>query len=212
MRLRGEYRFGRWVQLEGIKQKIIETVENSHPDFPVYVLEYISTALGVSSRWFEQSEWLKIIELFYVCLSKNPKIDIPITHFSQEKVKEEPWSYSERTWPLYVHTLAQAYGWTLKEISQLRVGIALGMIQEIMTDKQLEREFYYGLSEVAYPYNKNTNQSNFKPLDRPYWMRPTLDPKKDVPRFSIPKSMLPDGVVIMENVLPDEYLPKEIIH
>ena len=209
---RREYLFRQWIELENIKSKIIEAVENSHPDFPVYLLDYISTALGVSSKWFEKAEWIKIVELFYACLARSPKVDIPLTSPSKEKFKDDPWTYEGRTWPLYSHLIAQAYGWTLKEISQLQVGSALSMIQEIMVDKQLEKEFQYGLSEIAYPYNKSTKKSVFKPLDRPYWMRPTFNPQIDIPRFKIPVGMMPEGVVVMDKVLPDEFLPKEVVH
>lgn len=204
--------FGRWIELEGKKEKIIEAVSNGNPDFPDLLFSYIETALGVRSKYFENADWLKVIELFYACLSKSPHVKIPLTEPSKEKIKDDPWTYEGRTWHLYAHLLAQAYGWTLKEISQLHVSEALSMIQEIMVDKQLEKEFQYGLSEIAYPYNKSTKKSVFKPLDRPYWMRPELNAKRDIPRFLIPKEYLPEGAVIIKDVLPDEFLPKEIIH
>lgn len=196
------------MHLEGLKEKVIEAVPRGQ--FPELLLSYVGTALGVNPKWFEQADWIKVAELFYACLSKSPSVKIPLTSPTKENIKADPWSYPERTWPLYSHLLAQAYGWSLEQISQLQVREALSMIQEIMTDKQLEREFYYGLSEIAYPYNKNTKQHIFKPLDRPHWMSPTFNPKKDIPRFKIPVSMMPEGAVIMDKVLPDEFLPKEI--
>ena len=198
------------MDLEGIKEKIIEAVSNRQADFPILLLAYIETALGVSSKWYAKANWLKVVELFYACLLKTPVVKIPLTSPSNEKFKDDPWSYPNRSWHLYSHILAQSYGWDLEYISQLQVGEALAKIQEIMTDKQLEREFVYGLSEIAYPYNKNSKQSIFKPLDRPHWMRPTINPVRDIPRFPIPKDMLPVGVVMLENVLPDEFLPKAI--
>jgi hypothetical protein len=212
MKYRGTYLFGRWVQLEGKKEKIIEAVSKGQPDFPDLLLSYIETALGVRSIWFAQANWLQVVELFFACLSKSPQIKIPLTAPNPETYKDDPWTYEGRTWRLYAHLLAQAYGWTLSEISQLHVGDALGMIQEVMVDKQLEKEFQYGLSEIAYPYNKQTKQSSFKPLDRPYWMRPELNAQRDIPRFTIPKSYMPEGTVIIKDAIPDEFLPKEIIH
>lgn len=211
MKKRGEYRFRLWIILEGKKERIVAAVEKEQSDFPDLLLDFISTAAwGLSPKLFEHADWLKIVELFYVCLSKSPRVDIPLTASNNEKIKEDPWNYEGRTFPLYAHLLAQAYGWSLREISQLQVEQALSMIQEIMVDKQLDREFYYGLSEIAYPYNKNTKQSIFKPLDRPYWMRPTLNPQKDIPRFTIPMEMMPMGAVVIKDVLPDEFLPKAI--
>lgn len=204
----GEYRFYQWMRLEQNKERITQAVEGDG-DFPDALLLYLSTALGVSSKWYEQADWLKVVELFYACLMKSPIIKLPITTPTGEKFKDDPWAYEGRTWHLYTHLLAKSYGWNLEYISQLRVGDALAKIQEILTDEQLDREFYYGLSEVAYPYNKQTKKSVFKPMQRPYWMREKI---RDVPRFKIAKEMLPVGAIIMDNVLPDEYLPKEIVH
>ena len=208
MKHRREYRFGRWMQLEQIKEKIITAAENGG-DFPDRVLEYISVAVGVSSKWYEKADWMRVISLLYVCLSKSPTVHLPLLTPSHEKSEPEPWHYEGRTWHAYSHILAKAYGWTLKEISQLKVEDALAKIQEILVDEQLEREFVHGLSEIAYPYDKNTKKSTYKPLPRPHWMRPAAKP---IQRFKIPKSMMPMGNVVYEGVVPDEYLPKEIIH
>ena len=195
--------------LESIKEKIVEAVEKSSPDFPDRVFDYISTAISISSKYYEQANWIKIVELFYLCISKSPSIKLPLVTPTDEKFAEEPWNYPNRNWHLYSHLIAKEYGWSLTEISRLQVVDALSMIQEIMVDKQLEREFYYGLSEVAYPYNEQTKKSIFKPLERPHWMRiKTIS----IPRFNIPKDSLPMGVVKIDGVLPDEFLPKEIIH
>lgn len=204
---KGEYLFRQWILLEGIKAKIIGAVENNQPEFSDYILDYISTALGVRSKWFAVADWLRTIELFYVCLSKAPIVKIPLTSPTQEPYKDDPWTYDGRTWHLYSHLLAKEYGWSLEYISQLHVSEALAKIQEILTDVQLEREFLYGLSEVAYQYDSGSKKSTFKPMSRPYWMKEQI---KEVPRFKIPKTMLPQGAVILDGVLPDEYLPKEI--
>lgn len=195
------------MQLETIKEKIGTAVKVSGEDFPDRVLEYIFTAVGVSPRWYEKADWMRVINLFYVCLSKSPTIHLPILNPSGEESKTEPWHYEGRTWHAYSHLLAKAYGWTLKEISQLQVGEALAKIQEILTDEQLDREFLHGLSEIAYPYNKNTKKSEFVPLPRPHWMRPKAKP---IPRFKIPKATLPMGNVVTDGVLSDEYMPKPV--
>jgi len=195
------------MRLESIKEKIIEAVKTNGEDFPDRVLEYIFTALGVSPKWYEKADWIRVITLFYVCLSKSPRVELPFLLPSGEKAEPEPWHYEGRTWHAYSHTIAKTYGWTLKEISQLKVEEALAKIQEILTDEQLEREFVYGLSEIAYPYNKNTKKSEFVPLPRPHWMRPKARP---IPRFKIPVSMMPVGNVISEGVLSEEYAPKPV--
>lgn len=165
--------------------------------------------MGVSHEWFEHADWELLVKAFYLGLSKSPQVELPILSPSDERSKDESWDYPDRTWHLYSHMLAKAYGWTLSEISQLRVEEALAKIQEIIVDEQLDREFYYGLSEIAYHYDKNSKVSRFVPLQRPHWMRPKMQPIKKSP---IPKSMLPIGNIISDGVLPPELMPKEIIH
>lgn len=201
-------RLKKWILLEAQKEKIIKAVEGGN-DFPNELFSYLSTALGVNYKWYEQADWTILVEAFYLCISKSPVLDLPIISKSNEASKEEPWDYSTRTWHLYSHLLAKTYGWSLSEISQLHVEEALAKIQEIIVDDQLDREFIYGLSEVAYHYDKNTKTSKFVPLPRPHWMRPKMQPVK---KMLIPKSMMPVGNVVMEGVLPPELMPKEIVH
>lgn len=201
-------RLKQWVELEAQKEKIVQAVEKGD-DFPSELLLFISTAWGVNSKWIENADWNLIIQAFYLCLSKLPKVDLPITSPSNEKSKEESWDYSARTWHLYSHLLAKAYGWTLEYISHLQVDEALSKIQEIIVEDQLDKEFMYSLSEIAYQYDKNTKTSKFVPLPRPHWMRTKVQPIK---KFVMPKSSLPVGNVITEGVLPPEFMSKELIH
>lgn len=199
-------RFKKWIELEVCKQKIIKATEGGN--VPKELLRFLSVAFwGIDKRYFEQANWEQIITTFYICLSTFPQVELPITTPTDEKSKEEDWNYPTRTWNLYSHMLAKAYGWNLEYIANLSVYDALAHIQEILTDEQLEREFYYGLSEVAYTYDKRTKTSKFNPLPRPHWMR--LKPKP-IQKFLIPKDMMPVGVVNLTDALPEEYLPKEI--
>lgn len=202
-------RFRKWILLEQQKEKIINAVDEMG-NFPNEVFQFLSTALGVSSVWYDCADWELLIRAFYLELSKSPNLDLPITTPSNEKQKDEAWDYPSRTWHIYSHLLAKTYGWALEYISQLQVEEALAKIQEIMTDEQLDREFEYGLSEMAYHYDKSTKTSKFVPLPRPHWMRPAVKPQA-IPRFKIPVNMLPMGVVVMKGVLPPELMPKEII-
>ena len=197
----------KWIELETYKDRIIKSTEDGN--FPVYLLQYLSIALGVPYTKFDHANWVRLVSTFYLSLSKSPKVRLPITSLTDEKSKEEAWHYDGRTWHLYSHLLAKTYGWSLEYISQLHVEEALAKIQEIMVDEQLEHEFFYGLSEAAYSYDKNTKQSKFVPLPRPHWMRAKIQPIK---KFLIPKDMMPVGVVNGMDALPDEYKPKEINH
>lgn len=185
---------------------MLKAVEHGD-DFPSELFCYLSAFMGVSSKWYEQADWTLLVRAFYLCNSKTPQVNLPITSPSDEKPKDESWDYPTRTWHLYSHLIAKAYGWTDEYISQLRVEDALAKIEEIIVDDQLEKEFYHGLSEIAYHYDKNSKTSKFVPLPRPAWMRTKVQPIK---KFLIPKEMMPVGVVIMDGVLPEEFMPKEI--
>lgn len=200
-------RLKKWIILENYKDKILKAVENKQVEFPKYLLAYLSTAFGVPYTWFEYADWTRLVQAFYVVLSKSPKFDLPITAPTSEKHDEAPWDYADRNWHLYSHMLAKTYGWSLEYISRLQVRDALAKIQEILVDEQLEREFYYSLSENAYEYDKNTQKSKFVPLPRPAWMRPRVEPEK-IKKFAIPASMIPFGVTNLD-ALPAELLPKE---
>lgn len=200
-----EPKLKKWITLENYKDRILKAVENKQQDFPEILLAYLSTAFGVPVKWIQFANWELLVKAFYVYQSKSPKIQLPITTPSDEHHKDSPWDYDHRTWHLYSHMLAKAYGWSLEYISCLNVEEALAKIEEILVDEQLEKEFYYGLSEAAYSYDKNTKTSKFVPLPRPNWMQ---EKPKEIKKIPIPVSMLPVGVVY-QDALPEEYLPKE---
>lgn len=203
-----EPKLKKWIELESRKEKIVKAAQGDG-NFPSELLDFLAAFMGVSYKYFQYADWTLLINAFYVCVSKSPQVELPITSPSNEKSKEESWDYDNRTWHLYSHMLAKTYGWTLEEIANLPVLEALSKIQEIIVDDQLDREFYYGLSEIAYRYDKNSKTSSFVPMTRPHWMRPRMEPIK---KSLIPKSMLPVGNIIADGVLPPELMPKEIIH
>ena len=203
-----EPRLKKWIELETYKEKIVQAVDENQKDFPKYLLLYLSIFLGLPYKYFEYADWVRLISAFYVCLSYSPKIELPIAAPSPEPSKEDDWSYDGRTWHLYSHMLAKEYGWTLEYISMLQVGEGLAKIQEILVDAQLEKEFYYGISETAYSYDPATQKSKFVPLPRPSWMRPKVEPEK-IKKVLIPVSMMPAGVVMLNDALPEDLLPKE---
>jgi hypothetical protein len=207
MQRRGKYFFKIWIDLEAQKEKILKSVQEQ-TDFPEQLLAYLFLSTGIHWKWYQMGDWTLLARLFYVCISKSPKVELPLITPSGEKPKnDEPWDYESRTWHLYSHLLAKSYGWDLEYIGNLSVIEALAKIQEIIVEDQLDKEFIYGLSEVAYHYDKNTKTSRFVPMPRPHWMRAQPKP---IQRFLIPVSMMPMGNVIMDNVLPDEYMPREV--
>jgi len=202
-----EPRFKEWVQLEEQKEKIVKAVREGM-DFPTELLTFLSTALHVSSKYYEEAEWEKVIMAFYTVLLKFPHLSLPLLSPSKEEHKDADWDYDGRTWHLQSHMLASHYGWSLEYISQLQVGEALAKIQEILVDEQLDREFQYDLSEIAYPYDAKTKTSKHTPLPRPHWMSPVMQP---IIKFKMPRGLLPIGEVDY-SAIPEEIRPKEIIN
>lgn len=194
--------------LEGLKEKVIKAVGQGSDDFPVLLIEFISTALHIPAKYFQDAEWTQIIQAFYKIVLRCPIVKLPLTEPSNDTSSPENWDYEGRTWHLYAHLIAEAYGWTFNVISNLHVLDALATIQEILTQKQLDREFQHGLSEIAYPYNAQTKKSEFKALPRPHWMRARIMP---VMKFKMPTSSLPVGNVDYD-ALPEELRPQPFVN
>ena len=74
------------------------------------------------------------------------------------------------------------------------IDTAIGAYQELSIDEQLQKEWEWGLSEVAYSYDSSTKKSRYVPLQRPAWMNPIIP--KQLPVVKMRKSHLPVGNVI----------------
>lgn len=193
--------FRKWLTLENLKSKFLEAVESE--SFTDKVYSYLSTALGVPKKILGWQSWDKTVG-FIVRVSKN-NIDnsIPLLSPTPKESKPADWDYDGRNWFYFSHLLAHAYGWDIEYIAKLDANEALKYLQEILVDDQLEKEFYYRLSEVAYPYNKSTKKSEFSPMKRPYWMKP-LAPQT-IKRIKIRKDLLPVGYIKDVSGLPPQY-------
>lgn len=189
-------KFRRWTELEDYREQFIQAAESNAEDFPKKFNAYLSAALEVKEDIIAGLSWIECVELFYAIYDKNlPVSTLPlVSSVTKDKkpVKIE-WDYPGRTWYLYAHMLAQAYGWTLEYIAELEIDDALALVQEILTDEQLEKEFQWGMSEIAYPYNEKTKQSRYQPLPRPHWMLPSA---KEIKKVKIPRSMMPQGLIL----------------
>jgi len=141
--------------------------------------------------------WKDALEAFaYIHSVTVPDKTLPlISKQAESKNQKDTWDYSGRLWFFYSSIIASAFGWSTKQIASLSVREALAYVQEILTDKQLEREFAWSTTEVAYSYDKQTKKSKFVSLSRPYWMLPDIDEKKGKV-VRIPKSLLPVGTII----------------
>ena len=195
-------RFRKWLSLEAHREQLTKAAESS--DFPDKVFAYLSVAFDEYPN--KPEPWENTVFSLLEGMRLQPDKSLPFIKDAPKGQDGKPadWDYEGREWAYWSHLLAKHYGWTLEYIGGLDVNEALARIQEILTDEQLEREFYYGLSEIAYPYNKSTKKNHFKPLSRPYWMRPAV-PKLKTVKFR--RDMLPVGLVQDISGMPDEYNP-----
>lgn len=201
-------KFKQWIRLEELKEKTIQAAKEGSSEFPSYLFDFLSAAFDLNKKWFGYLYWEQSIRLFLLgCKNNYPDTNLPlIKDVSPEKNKKDGWDYDGRRWNMYSHLLAKNYGWTLEYIAKLSVAEALGKIQEILVDNQLEKEFIWVGTELAYSYDKNTQESKFNPLPRPNWM---LEKSEAPKKTKLLKEYLPIGNVIYDTV-SKEYQPKEI--
>lgn len=188
--------FRTWTRLEDLREGFARAAADKLEEFPQRFYAYLSAALDIKEEELHSLPWYECVELLNeINLVNFPSSILPIVTDTNQKIQpaKPEWDYPGRTWYLYSHMLAKTYGWSLEYIGELEIENALALVQEILTDDQLEKEFLWGMSEIAYPYNKHTKESKFQPLPRPYWMLPAPKP---VPKVRIPKSLMPQGLII----------------
>ena len=184
-------RFGKFLRSEEIKYNIIKAAKRKEEQFPELVISYLSAAFLFPRIIFKNLRWDLSLLLFSLASNKSsPTIGLPLLKPSKQKEKKEAWDYEGRGYALYIHLIARAYGWTEKEVCNLKIDTALALVQEIITDEQLDREFLWGMSEKSYSYNAKTKVGKAIPLDRPYFMKEEVKPPV---KTKILKSMLPQG-------------------
>jgi hypothetical protein len=185
--------FGAFLKLEDIKHKIFQAAKRKEETFPDLVVSYISAAFLIPKILLKNLRWDIVLLLFSLASTKSaPKVSIPILKPNKEKSEKAVWDYEGRGYAMYVHIIASKYGWTQKYIDNLDVDIALALVQEIITDEQLDREFLWSMSDKNYIYNYQTKTSKANPLDRPYFMKVEVQAPK---KIMIPKSLMPQGLV-----------------
>jgi len=188
--------FGSWLIEEELRGNIIISSRESIKTFPQSIYSYIGYCINpIVNILFRRLPWADTLQLMILIFNQTKiNTNIPLTRYQtkKEKVEEISWNYNGRMKHYLIHILAKTYGWDDTYIKKLSVDTALSYIQEIFVDEQLDKEFTYSLSEIAYPYNKNTKKSEFHPLPRPVWMQKEI---KEVKKIKMLKSMLPVGNV-----------------
>jgi hypothetical protein len=182
-----------WLQLSDIYEKFLQArKESSYLIMAEAIYEYLDLALGGIFDWSKIAWDNTVLVFLQLSLLNKPDINIPMMSSVKEKVEQYPWDYPTRSWYAWAHIMAKMYGWTLEVIAELEIEDALALLEEIAVNEQIEKEFSWQLSEIAYPYNVNTKKGEFKPLPRPDWMLPQ---NKEIKKVMIPRSMLPMGIV-----------------
>ena len=187
-----------WFELEDARSKLKEAAESGDTEAVSLILcSYLSVASCENIELFQESNWEEVAIAFAeINFLNTPQLQLPLFDYQdKEETNTVSWEYEGRTWYLWVHTLAKAYGWTEEYISNLEIETGLALIQETVVDDQLNKEWEWSLTELAYPYDKGSKTSKFNPLPRPDWMgRVAKTPKKT----TLLKLMLPVGYI--ENV------------
>ena len=184
-----------WSKLDTIRRQMEEDV--SKRDFASTfnsIVRFIETSSTPVLAW-DKLPWYEFIEVYSkVNEISAPTISFPILEISKKEGKEMPWEYKGRAWFYWLNLFADHYGWSEEVIGELDIDTALGLYQEIETEGQLHREWEWGLSQNSISYNKNTRNSEFKPLPRPEWMLATA--LKELPTIRMRKDMIPAGIIV----------------
>jgi len=116
---------------------------------------------------------------------------------SNKTNKKNSWEHEYDSFTRWIHLLCKTYHWDLKTIENLDPNLAAYLIQEILVDEQINKEWEYSLTEFAYKYDSATKKSTYQPLPRPYWMQEEIKP---IEKVKIRKELLPYGVVVISGI------------
>lgn len=194
--------FRKWLDLEETKKLAATATESG--EFPDRLFAYLSVAFARPAD--QKEDWKNSVFSFLAAVKTfRPTADLPILKdIPTVRTKPASWEYEGRSWYYWLHLFASAYGWDADRVGNLDVNDALALAQEILTAEQLEHEFTHSLSEVAYPYNKSTKKSIYKPLTRPYWMKMVVPAPR---KMKFRRDMLPLGIIQDVSGMPSEMNP-----
>lgn len=187
-----------WTKLGELKIEITETAsKKDYAQLFQSMVKFIeAVSLSPTGVDWEKVSWFEFYDVYAQAISLNsPRFEFPIlVRASQEKNKKPPWEYTGRSWYFWLNLFASNYGWDAETIGNLDIDEAMGLYQELSIDDQLGKEWEWGLSEIAYPYDPSTKKSKYKSLQRPPWMLPIVP--KQLPVVRMKKSFLPMGNII----------------
>lgn len=203
-------RLGQYLKLQGVVERLDLAVEARDTGAIANALfDYIVTAVpDIEREPLNSVPWFQIIIAQQALAALNT---IPgatryaiLKRIEDRKRRSIPWDYVGRSAVVWIHMIARAYGWSKAEIENLWPEDAIGFIQEIMVDEQMEKEFFHSLSSVAYRYDKSTKKSRFQPLPRPLFM---VQGTGQIRRIKLVRALVPMGNVIYPEGVDDGYKP-----
>lgn len=200
-------KFRKFIALDEIQNQIIKATETQDDSLSSLLCSYVSVALSCPRELLDDLPWKDVVSTYLDIVLKNVfVIDLPfLKRTTKKEIREaEPWEYPGRAWYAYSHMMAKEYGWTLEYIGELEVEDAFRLLQEIVVDAQLLREWQWDISEKSTGYDEATKKARHIELPRPDWMRPIPLPPKKV---KIPMSYMPVGNVIRPDGSHVEYTP-----
>ena len=180
-----------WLTLEDAKEKIHKAVKSaSREAIASSICSYLSIALSLSIDDLVSLPWYEVADAFEtVQITNYPQYEFPFLNANVDD-RRETWDYEGRTWFIWAHIFAKAFGWNLEYIAELDVDDAIALAQEIAVDNQLEKEFQWMVSEVPHQV-----EGGFKPLQRPRWMLYSAKPP-EIKKVKIRKEFMPVGYII----------------
>jgi hypothetical protein len=193
------YKLREWLKLDAVRESVVEAIETKDIDrLSKSICSLVSIASSVSVDILLSLPWYDVVTAFLAIESENKlRLDFALLRTTKKKDADPAWEYKGRTWYWWNNILSSHYGWTSEYIAELDIDDATGLLQEIMVDEQLDREWQWSLTEIAYPYNETTKQSNFKPLDRPEWMMiVSAENLPKIPIVRMRRDMLPVGFIV----------------
>jgi len=185
-------KFGEWSKLE---QRLAHSkpLREIPSQFVAIFFDYIKTSTNIPEFVLKRLSWQYVMFMFARCREINNPKRIPILT-ATEKSEDSEWDYPGRNHYVWVNMLASNYGWTVDYIEGLDIDTVVALGMEIIVDKQLDKEFVWSTTEVAYAYDKSTKKSKFQPLSRPKFMLPKPKPVKKVlmRAYTVPMGVVED--------------------
>ena len=194
-----QLRLKKWVQFESLKEDVTTEAKHGNVEsFSEALLSCVSLCINIDKEKIKDVPWTEVASAYQGCQEINsPSINFPI-FFIQTKIRKPiGWDYDERSWYVWAYSLARAFGWSLEYIAELDINDAIALIEEIYVQDQLDKEWEWSLSEVAYPLSPDGKTKKFNPLPRPPWMEANYkDVKEEAMKTKIPKDMMPVGKIV----------------